>query len=84
MKICHTTKTKRAKKRQPSTLISTLTIMKTNVEKRLKAKDKTTKQQSDRHGLRVLLTTSFEPRNTAETKTGCNLLENAPYMMQKI
>ena len=83
MKNCHTTKTKRAKK-QPSTLISTLTIMKTNVEKRLKAKDNTTKQQSDGHGLRVLLTTSFEPRNTAETKIGCNLLENAPDMMQKL
>ncbi len=84
MKNCHTTKTKRAKKKQPSTLISTLTIMKTNVEKRLKAKDNTTKQQSDGHGLRVLLTTSFEPKNMAETKTGCNLLENAPYMMQKL
>lgn len=58
--------------------------MKTNVEKRLKAKDKTTKQQSDGHGLSVLLTTSFEPRNTTETKIGCNLLENAPDMMQKL
>lgn len=58
--------------------------MKTNVEKCLKAKDNTTKQQSDRHGLSVLLTTFFEPRNTAETKIGCNLLENAPDMMQKL
>lgn len=58
--------------------------MKTNVEKRLKAIDNTTKQRGDGHGLRALPTIYIEPRNTEETKTGRNLLENAPYMTQKL